>query len=425
MTSDFDQDGLLNAHKNYILGQSFLLKNDPASALVFFHKSQELFKRELDTTLNFPNQELWQTELNVLEQTLMALQTDGNEINSSINLNTPFKDNKIDLISSMRVQYDPKMFKRETIGLDLAKETLKSIVDRPFERSEIWMLSDTPPRSLLLFGAPGCGKSLLTKDKAKETGIPLYDVTPGKITSKWFGESEKNIDYLFQKAYAEPEGCILHFDEFDAIAGNKHGESDAMLRVRKALLTALDGYMYKSRNSTNKVVVIATTNRPDRLDGPMIRRFDRRVHIPPPDEHTIQHLISSITNRAGVELDFYSRNGRKLMQSMLGLTAKEISNIVHGAIWETADFILDNDEQASGILQKKIQALHADLTPYFCTFEALEPSTFRFLDFEYGFPKTKEPPYTWEPAMLQEKHRLIQLHPKPKIIQKRKLLRQI
>ena len=102
MTSDFDQTGLLTAHKNYIIGQSFLLKNDPSRALAYFHKSQQLFKKELNTTLTFPNQELWQTELNVLEQTLMALQTDGNEINSSINLNTYLKDNSNDLITSMR-----------------------------------------------------------------------------------------------------------------------------------------------------------------------------------------------------------------------------------------------------------------------------------------------------------------------------------
>ena len=215
------------------------------------------------------------------------------------------------------------------------------------------------------------------------------------------------------------------FDEFDAIAGGNRDESEAMVRVRKALLTALDGYKYKNKGIPNKVVVIATTNRPDRLEGPMMRRFDRRVYIPPPDENAIIQLISSITYRAGVELDFYSKEGRELIHSMMGLTANEITNIVHGAIWQTADTILKNDEQMNQVLLKRIRTLRADLTPYFCTFEALEPSTFRFLDYQYGFPKNKEPTYSWEPAMLQEKHRLIQLHPKPKIIHKRKLLRQI
>ncbi|PWI49412.1 hypothetical protein CEE45_01060 [Candidatus Heimdallarchaeota archaeon B3_Heim] len=425
MAPDLIRGGLLDAHKNYLLGQSSLLQNSPIEALDYFNQSQKLFKKELNGNPDFLTHNLWDTELKILEQTIVALEPNQKSSNITINQEAPSKNSIDSLISSMRTQYEAKKFQRETIGLKLAKQTLKLVIELPLNRSDIWMLSNNPPRSILFFGPPGCGKSLLATDEAKETGLPLYDVTPGKIISKWFGESEKNIDQLFHKAHAEPEGCILLFDEFDAIAGNTRGESEAMTRVRKALLTALDGYKYKKHDSPNKVTVIATTNRPDRLEGAMMRRFDRRVYIPSPNEATILQLITSITNKAGVELDFYSKDGQALIQSMLGLTAKEITNIVHGAIWETADVIIENNEHMSEKLQQKIHALRRDMTPYFCTFEALEPSTFRFLDYQYGFPKTKEPAYTWEPALLQQKHRLIQLHPKPKIIQKRKLQRQI
>ncbi|MHA1979133.1 MAG: ATP-binding protein [Candidatus Hodarchaeales archaeon] len=350
MTNDQVPGNLLDAHQNYIMGQSFLLKENPFLALNYFNLAKIGFKSELNKAIDFSTRELWITQLSIVEQTIDILQNSQKNGNIAKNAIKSSMDTNDHLISSMRTQYEIKKFKPETIGLELAKQTLNLIVKRPLTRSDIWMLSNNPPRSLLLFGPPGCGKSLLATDSAKESGLPLYDVAPGKIISKWFGESEKNIEALFQKAHAEPEGCILYFDEFDAIAGKVQGESEAMIRVRKALLTALDGYKYKNQSTPNKVRVIATTNRPDRLEGSMMRRFDRRVYIAPPDESTIQLLTSNITTRAGVDLDYYSNNGKKLIQSMLGLTAKEITNILHGAIWEVADVILDNDENVSSIL---------------------------------------------------------------------------
>lgn len=425
MSRNYVRGGLLDAHRYYLLGQSSLMKNENGLALDYFNQAHKLFKRELRENNEFSSQNLWNTEVNILEQTIRAIQTSQKDPDSKIQFESISKNSNRDLISSMRVQYENTNYQSEVMGLELAKKTLEQVVVLPLNRSDIWMLSNNPPRSILFFGPPGCGKSLLAAETAKKTRIPLYNVTPGKIISKWFGESEKNIEQLFQRAYTEPDGCILLFDEFDAIAGDIRGESDAMVRIRKALLTALDGYKYRTENKPNKVIVIATTNRPDRLEGAMMRRFDRRVYIPPPDETTIIHLISSITTRAGIELDFYSKHGKSLLQSMQGLTAKEITNIVHGAIWEEADVIIDDDENSSEKLLNKIQLFQKEITPYFCTFEALEPSTFRFLDYQYGFPKAKEPAYTWESVLLRKKHRLIQLHPKPKIIQKRKLLRQI
>ncbi len=416
---------ILNAHQKYLVGHSFLLRNNPLSALNYFNQSQELFINAIDKNSQSSTQKLWEFQLSIINETIDGLKFSQKDHIHPINMNNSSMNRNDDLISKIRIKYEKKEYQPKTIGLKLAKKVLNQIVTVPLERKDIWMLSNKPPLSTLFFGPPGCGKSLLTIDKVKESGLSLYNITPGNISSKWFGETEKNIERVFQNAYAEPEGCIILFDEFDAIAGKVQSESEAMMRLRKALLTALDGYRYENKDNVKQVRVIATTNRPDRLEGAMMRRFDRRVYIPPPDKVTIQQLISNITHRAGVNLEFHSKENIQLVQAMLGLTANEITNIVHGAIWETADAILDNNEQAESLLRKKILSLRADLTPYFCTFEALEPSTFRFLDQQFGFPKTNEPAYSWEPVLLQEKYRLERLHPKPKIIQKRKLLRQI
>ncbi|MHA2239292.1 MAG: ATP-binding protein [Candidatus Hodarchaeales archaeon] len=273
---------------------------------------------------------------------------------------------------------------------------------------------------MLLFGPPGTGKTLLVSDLAIKTGLPFYEVTAGKVLSKWFGESEKKIERLFQAAQQEEEGCILYFDEFDSLVAENRHDSEGINRVKGALLAALDGF---STKKPNKVVVIASTNRPDRLGGAMMRRFDRRVYFPPPDFSAITLLVTQIINRAGLNLDLFTKSGQSLIKSMQGLTAKEITDIINGAIWETADAILDDSEACGKDFLEKIEKFLKGLTPYYCTFDSLEPSVYRFLDYQYGFPKTAHSTYDWEKLFASRKYQLIQFHPKPKVILKQQLTR--
>ncbi|MFX0091816.1 MAG: CDC48 family AAA ATPase, partial [Candidatus Hodarchaeota archaeon] len=167
-------------------------------------------------------------------------------------------------------------------GLEQAKQELIEVVEWPIKRREnIQRMGITPPNGVLLYGAPGSGKTMLAKAIATESEANFIGVKGPELISKWVGESEKAIREIFRKARtASP--AIIFFDEIDATAARR-GVSDSSLvneRVISQLLTEMDGM-----EPLADVIVIAATNRPDMIDPALLRpgRFDRLINIPPPD----------------------------------------------------------------------------------------------------------------------------------------------
>ena len=167
--------------------------------------------------------------------------------------------------------------------LDQVKQQLKEMVEWPLKHPEMFSrMGIEPPKGILLFGPPGCGKTLLAKAVATESEANFIAVRGPEVLSKWVGESEKAIRRVFQKA-RQAAPCIVFFDEIDSIAprrGMYGGESGVTERLVNQLLAEMDG-IEKLKN----VVIIAATNRPDILDPALLRpgRFDRIVYVPPPD----------------------------------------------------------------------------------------------------------------------------------------------
>ncbi|KAL8489267.1 hypothetical protein ACS0TY_025245 [Phlomoides rotata] len=138
-----------------------------------------------------------------------------------------------------------------------------------------------PPSGILLFGPPGCSKTLLARAVASEAGLNFLAVKGPELFSKWVGESEKAVRSLFAKARANAPS-IIFFDEIDGLAITRGKESDGVSvgdRVISQLLVELDGL--QDRGS---VTVIAATNRPDKIDPALLRpgRFDRLLYVGPP-----------------------------------------------------------------------------------------------------------------------------------------------
>jgi transitional endoplasmic reticulum ATPase len=145
-----------------------------------------------------------------------------------------------------------------------------------FERMGI-----TPPKGILLYGPPGCGKTLLAKAVANESGANFISVKGPELLSKWFGESEQRIRELFRRA-KQVAPAIIFFDEIDALAPRRgYGIHEATERIVSQLLTEMSGI-----EEMKNVVVIAATNRPDLVDPALLRpgRIDRFVLVPPPNE---------------------------------------------------------------------------------------------------------------------------------------------
>jgi transitional endoplasmic reticulum ATPase len=180
-------------------------------------------------------------------------------------------------------------------GLEEVKEDLKEAVEWPLNTPEIFArLGIKPPKGILLYGPPGCGKTLLAKAVATESAANFITIKGPEVFSKWVGESEKAIREVFRKArMAAP--AIIFFDEIDSLVprrGAGFSDSGASERVISQLLTEMDGM-----ESLEDIVIIAATNRPDIVDPAILRpgRFDRLIYVPEPDEKSRVQIFKLYT----------------------------------------------------------------------------------------------------------------------------------
>jgi transitional endoplasmic reticulum ATPase len=180
-------------------------------------------------------------------------------------------------------------------GLDELKQSLIEAVEWPLSHPKIFSrMGITPPKGILLYGPPGCGKTLLARAVATESKANFISIKGPELLSKWVGESEKAIREVFRKAkMASP--CIIFFDEFDSIApsrGRHTSDSGVTEKVLSQFLTELDGL-----EVMKDIVVIAATNRPDILDPALIRpgRIDRILLVSSPDEKGRLEILKIFT----------------------------------------------------------------------------------------------------------------------------------
>jgi SpoVK/Ycf46/Vps4 family AAA+-type ATPase len=160
-------------------------------------------------------------------------------------------------------------------ALDDIKESLHELVMLPLRCPHLFRGGLLKPcRGILLFGPPGTGKTMLAKAIANDSGATFINVSMSTITSKWFGDNEKNVRALFSFA-AKVAPTIIFVDEVDNMLGQRalSSEPAAMRRIKNEFMSHWDGLLSKS---SERILVLAATNRPFDLDEAIIRRFERR-----------------------------------------------------------------------------------------------------------------------------------------------------
>jgi len=176
-------------------------------------------------------------------------------------------------------------------GLTDVKQDLQEAVEWPIKRPEVFTrVGIRPPKGILLFGPPGCGKTMLARAVATESEANFISIKGPEVFSKWVGESEKAIREVFRRGRTAAPS-IVFFDELDSVAsrrGTGLGDGDASERVISQLLTEMDGI-----ESLVNVVVIGASNRPDMIDPAILRpgRFDRLIYVPAPDGATRLQIL--------------------------------------------------------------------------------------------------------------------------------------
>jgi transitional endoplasmic reticulum ATPase len=213
-------------------------------------------------------------------------------------------------------------------GLDEVKQQLREAVEWPLKYPEVFeKMGIRPPRGVLLYGPPGCGKTLLAKAVATESGANFIAIRGPEVLSKWVGESERAIREIFRRA-RQVAPAVIFFDEIDAITpmrGQRH-DSGVTDRIVNQLLAEMDGI-----TMLKNVVVIGATNRIDIIDPALLRpgRFDRVIYVPPPDRRARLEILKVHTRKVPLASDV---DLEKLAELTEGYSGADLEALVREAV---------------------------------------------------------------------------------------------
>ena len=196
---------------------------------------------------------------------------------NSLMFNMGRSDAKIYVKSAEGIKFD------DVAGEDEAKENLQEVVNYLHDPSKYKEIGASMPKGILLVGPPGTGKTMLAKAVAGEANVPFFSMSGSEFVEMFVGMGASKVRDLFSQA-KEKAPCIVFIDEIDAIgqkrSGGQYGGNDEREQTLNQLLTEMDGF-----DSSNGVIILAATNRPESLDPALTRpgRFDRRVPVELPD----------------------------------------------------------------------------------------------------------------------------------------------
>ncbi|KAM3738661.1 hypothetical protein ACB098_09G147200 [Castanea mollissima] len=250
----------------------------------------------------------------------------------------------------------PKVNWEDVGGQSEVKNQLMEAVEWPQKHQDAFKRIGTrPPTGVLMFGPPGCSKTLMARAVASEAGLNFLAVKGPELFSKWVGESEKAVRSLFAKARANAPS-IIFFDEIDGLAVIRGKESDGISvsdRVMSQLLVELDGLHQRV-----DVTVIAATNRPDKIDPALLRpgRFDRLLYVGPPNKTDREEIFRIHLRKIPCSADISINELASLTE---GFTGADISLICR----EAAVAAIEECLNASEITMEHLKAAIRQVQP--------------------------------------------------------------
>jgi transitional endoplasmic reticulum ATPase len=265
-------------------------------------------------------------KINLEEEKIPPEVLESLEVNKK-DFNDALKDIQPSALREVAIEV-PNTHWKDIGALEKVKEELKKVVQWPLQNPEAFKkMGIKPPKGVLLYGQPGCGKTLLVKAVATESNANFISIKGPELMSKWVGESERGIRKVFRRA-RQVSPVIVFFDEIDSIAsvkGNSTGSGTGD-RMVDQLLTELDGI-----EDLKDVIFVAATNRPDLIDPGLLRpgRIDKLIHVGAPETKAREEILKVHVKNVPLEKDVDLKN---LAEKTKGFSGADLFGLVMEAV---------------------------------------------------------------------------------------------
>uniref|UniRef100_A0ACB8FS37 26S proteasome regulatory subunit 6B n=1 Tax=Sphaerodactylus townsendi TaxID=933632 RepID=A0ACB8FS37_9SAUR len=278
--------------------------------------------------------------------------------NALVDVLPPEADSSIMMLTS---DQKPDVMYADIGGMDIQKQEVREAVELPLTHFELYkQIGIDPPRGVLMYGPPGCGKTMLAKAVAHHTTAAFIRVVGSEFVQKYLGEGPRMVRDVFRLA-KENAPAIIFIDEIDAIATKRFdaqtGADREVQRILLELLNQMDGF-----DQNVNVKVIMATNRADTLDPALLRpgRLDRKIEFPLPDRRQKRLIFSTITSKMNlseeVDLEDYVARPDKISGADINSICQEAGML---AVRENRYIVLAKDfEKAYKTVIKKDEQEH-------------------------------------------------------------------
>ena len=257
-------------------------------------------------------------------------------------------------------------------GLDDAKQKIREMVELPIRYPELFQkLGIEPPKGVLLYGAPGTGKTLLAKAVANESDANFISISGPELVSKFVGESEEKLREIFKSAN-EKAPSIIFMDEIDAIAPKREESTNEVeRRMVSQLLTLMDGM-----GQRGQVIVVAATNRPDAIDPALRRpgRFDREIEIGVPNRDARKTILQIHTRNMPLTDDVHVD---ELANMTHGYTGADLNALVREAAMSRLRAEMPKIVNKQSVPSEVLESLKVSMENFVEAMRNIQPSALR------------------------------------------------
>ncbi len=288
-------------------------------------------------------------------------QCESAELNRRLKLSAEKEPVKLRVIekSEPTESFELLQFKRPTtnfsdvVGLEDVKKQIHKKIILPFQKPSLFQrFKKKVGGGILLYGPPGCGKTLLARATAGECKANFFNIEISDVLDMYIGESEQKLHAIFEKARNETPSVIF-FDELEALAGKReHTRNSSQANTVSQFLTELDGFAQNNEG----VLILGSTNVPWSLDSAFLRpgRFDRMFFVPPPDKvarkSILEHHMKDRPNAGDIQFD-------AIANKTSGYSGADLANLVEMAADEAIDSTIASGEETAISMQHFVAAL--------------------------------------------------------------------